>query len=64
MLGLMKSNGCMALLNVLHINLQQSHNYVNELLLAPFSPLAIKCKKLKGYLCYKTIFCHRVALNV
>ena len=26
MVGLMKSNGCMALLNIMHINLQQCHN--------------------------------------
>ena len=42
----MKSNGCMALLNALHINLQKRHNYVNELILGPFSPFDIKCKKL------------------
>ena len=46
MLGLMKPDGCMALLNKLYINLQQCHNYVNELILATFSPLATKCKKL------------------
>ena len=42
----MKSNGCITLLNMLHINLRQHHNYVNELILASFSPFAIKCKKL------------------
>ena len=46
MLGLMKPNGCMALVNILYINLQQCHNYANELILATFSPFAIKCKKL------------------
>ena len=44
-LGLMKPNGCMALLNILHINLQQCHNYVNGLILATFSTFASKCKK-------------------
>ena len=46
-LGLMKPNSFMALLNIIHINLQQCHNYVNELILATFSPFAIKCKKLE-----------------
>ena len=42
----MKPNSCMALLNILHINLQQYHNYINELILTTFSPFAIKCKNL------------------
>ena len=56
MLGLMKPDGCMALLNILYINLQQRHNYVNELILATFSPLATKCKKLNGKKLWKCIF--------
>ena len=38
----MKSIGCLLLLNILHKNLQQSHN---ELILTPFSPFDIKRKK-------------------
>ena len=56
MWGLMKPNGCMALLNILHINLQQYHNYVNELILTTFSPFAIKCKNLNAKKIWKCIF--------
>ena len=50
MLRLMKLNGCLPLLNLLHKMLWQSHIhvifYVNELILTPFNPFDIKCKKL------------------
>ena len=46
MLPLMKSNGCTPVLNILHKNLQQSHNYINEMMLTPFSPFDIKSKKI------------------
>ena len=46
MLPLMKSNSCTPVLNILHKYLQQSHNYINEMMLTPFSPFDIKSKKI------------------
>ena len=46
---LMKWNGCVSLLNILH-NCTNIYNkatiYVNELILSPFDPFGIKCRKL------------------
>ena len=42
----MKLNGCMTLLSIQHINLRQHHDYVDELILASFSPFAIKYSQL------------------
>ena len=42
----MKSNGCVALLNILYTNLQQC-NYLRQWvdIISPFSPFDIKCKR-------------------
>ena len=56
MLGLMKPDGCMALPNILHIDLQQHDNYVNELILATFSAFTSKYKKLNVKNLRKCIF--------
>ena len=47
MLGLMKSNGCVALLNALLIDLHNATIYVNELMLTLFS-LFIVYRKTDG----------------
>ena len=42
----MKSNVCMPLLNILHKHLGEGTIYVSELILTPFSPFDVECKKL------------------
>ena len=42
----MKSNVCVPLLNMLHKIYSKATIYISELILAPFSPFDIKCKKL------------------
>ena len=55
MLGLIKWNGYVDLLNMLHINLNVTI-YVSELILTPFSPFHIKCQKLNAKNLWKWIF--------
>ena len=42
----MKSNVCVTLLNMLHKIYSKFTVYINELILTPFSPFDIKCKKI------------------
>ena len=60
--GLEKSNGCVALVNLLHIDLQQWNAtiYVNELILTLFS-LVIVYRKTDGLEvdCYVALFLKR-----
>ena len=55
----MKSNGCVTLLNILHINLQQPHYLLSELILTPFCQFDIKYKTSGEWLYVKrlTISC-------
>ena len=55
-LGLMKSNVCVSLLNILHKIYSKATIYVSELILKPFSPFDIKCKKLNVKNFWKCIF--------
>ena len=45
-MGFMKSNVCVTLLNMLHKIYSKFTVYINELILTPFSPFDIKCKKI------------------
>ena len=47
----MKWNGCVALLNIPHTNLQHFHNIHQWL--TPFSPFDIKCKKCEKWKMWK-----------
>ena len=54
--GLLKLNICVRSLNILHKNVKQNHNYVNELILARSGPFDIKCKKRNAKNLWECIF--------